>query len=215
MGGLPEKISTERRLKEEKEKKDDDDKKSAGDRLKDMNGLVNKIFGRKKEADDKGKDGDKEKDEGGPVDFLKSKKMIEAGAIVGALLEETRIVLDQTDFVADSFGKDVQITPVTKSVVGAVDYGVEVLDCAARAGDSEVKLEMCPMKYLSALADAFECIDYLTGMKPVPPGQAPPPAQAAPAPTQASAWGAAPANLQAPAVGVPAATPGAPQTALR
>merc|ERR1712125_83026 len=113
-------------------------------------------------------------------------KMIKTGAVFAALLEECRVVLDQTDFVANSFGKDVHIPPLAKSLVGAADFVVETLDCTARACRNKVKMEMCPMKYASAAADALECLDDLAGLN-----QAANTAQTAVAPpaTQAAAWG--------------------------
>merc|ERR1711953_843031 len=92
-----------------------------------------------------------------------SVKFEEALGIFAGLLEQARVVLDQTDFLGETLNADVKISSSAKSLVGALSFVTELADCVARSDDNQVKLVMCPMKYASAASDAFECIDNIMG----------------------------------------------------
>merc|ERR1719410_503847 len=141
--------------------------------------------------------------EGADLDAL-SKQFEEGLGIVAGIIEQVRVVLDQSDFVADAFGKDIKIPYWAKSLVGGLDFVSELADCVMRSEDNQVKLIMCPAKYASAATDFLESLDNVMGIDganffgksgtssstaPVSSNQF---TQAAPAPAP-SAWGAAPA----------------------
>lgn len=100
---------------------------------------------------------------------------IERGlGVIAGLIEQVRVVLDQTDFIGESFGKDMKIPFWTKSLIGAIAFFTEMGDCILRANDhngtltgdkyNHVKLFMCPMKYASSFMDLISAIDNILGV---------------------------------------------------
>lgn len=83
--------------------------------------------------------------------------------ILAGLVEQTRVCLDQIDFVGESFGRDMKIPYWAKSLVGGLDFVSELSDCVMRANSNQVKLMMCPMKYASAFSDFISCVDNIFG----------------------------------------------------
>jgi len=142
-------------------------------------------------------------------------KVEDGAALVGGLMDQSRIALNWIDYMAESFGVKLNIPWFAKSLLGAGTFAVQTGACAMRANDggghkgyNNVKLLMCPMKYASAAMDCVGGIDNMMGMgnahfyKGVP-GQA----QTAPQNSQnqnfmAGIFGKAPASAPAP---VPAA----------
>jgi hypothetical protein len=78
-------------------------------------------------------------------------------AVIGGLLEQLRVVLDQVDAIDEDFGHSVGIPYWLKSLIGLVSFADEVFDCTMRAQangtTNPVKTFMCPMKYSSAFMD--------------------------------------------------------------
>jgi len=77
--------------------------------------------------------------------------------VIGGLLEQLRVVLDQVDAIDEDFGHSVGIPYWLKSLIGLVSFADEVFDCTLRAQangtTNPVKTFMCPMKYSSAFMD--------------------------------------------------------------
>merc|ERR1712113_65871 len=93
-----------------------------------------------------------------------SSKFEEALGILCGMLEQTRVALDQIDFVGESFDVDMKIPYWAKSLVGGLDFVSELADCVMRGETNEVKLMMCPMKYASAATDFLESVDNVMGI---------------------------------------------------
>lgn len=91
-------------------------------------------------------------------------KFEEGLGIFAGLIDQTRVCLDQIDFVGESFGKDMKIPYWAKSMVGGLDFVSELSDCMMRAGVNDVKKMMCPMKYASAFSDFMSGLDNMMGM---------------------------------------------------
>eukprot|EP00927_Polykrikos_kofoidii_P066139 TRINITY_DN61792_c0_g1_i1.p1 TRINITY_DN61792_c0_g1~~TRINITY_DN61792_c0_g1_i1.p1 ORF type:complete len:390 (-),score=56.90 TRINITY_DN61792_c0_g1_i1:339-1508(-) len=88
-----------------------------------------------------------------------------AVAVLGGLLEQCRVMLDQADFLGDVFGSDLKIPPWAKSLVGGLDFAAQLSECSMRSGNDQDALYMCPMKYGSALFDMLSCIDDIAGLE--------------------------------------------------
>jgi len=84
--------------------------------------------------------------------------------ILAGLVEQCRVMLDQIDFVGDSFGVNMKIPYWAKSLVGGLDFVSELSDCVMRSNNNQVKLMMCPMKYASAFSDFMSSLDNVMGM---------------------------------------------------
>merc|ERR1712083_632231 len=91
-------------------------------------------------------------------------KFEEGLGVLCGMLEQTRVALDQIDFVGESFDVDMKIPYWAKSLVGGLDFVSELADCVMRGESNEVKLMMCPMKYASAATDFLESIDNVMGL---------------------------------------------------
>merc|ERR1712048_820995 len=87
-----------------------------------------------------------------------------ATAFFGALEEQTRTLLDQIDFVGNSFGWDSHIPSVAKAGVGGLSFLTNVADCVSRADGNDVKEELCPVHYASAAFDSISAIDNMLGI---------------------------------------------------
>jgi hypothetical protein len=89
-------------------------------------------------------------------------KIMNSFAVVGGLLEQARVVLNQVDALGEDFGTDEGIPYWVKSLVGVVDFADNMFDCTLRAQSNgtanPVKVFMCPFKYSSALMDGLHGI---------------------------------------------------------
>jgi len=102
---------------------------------------------------------------GNPSDILASSDTLEeATNFFGGFLEQTRSLLDEIDFVGNSFGWDSKIPSEAKSGVAAGSFFTNVADCVTRAEGNDVKEGMCPFKYGSAAFDAVSLIDNAMGV---------------------------------------------------
>lgn len=104
--------------------------------------------------------------------------MIEGLHVLAGIIEQTRVVLDQVDFVSDAFGKDAHIPYWSKSLVGGMAFISELALCVERSGMNLVKMTMCPFKYASAASDLFESIDNILGLDDPFAATPPPPTPA-------------------------------------
>jgi len=99
-------------------------------------------------------------------------KLEDAMGIVGGLLEQARLALDESAVIGSSFGSPNHVDWFVRSLVGGAAFGVETMDCFMRQDDqhklvdgketlvnansgevNSVKMAMCPMKYAGAAMD--------------------------------------------------------------
>lgn len=103
-------------------------------------------------------------------------KMEDALGIVGGLLEQARLALDESAVIGGSFGSDKHVPAFWRSLIGLAAFGTETADCFMRQNDAHapsgkivsgeartntVKAAMCPMKYAGA------GMDFLSGINNV------------------------------------------------
>merc|ERR1712048_489158 len=82
----------------------------------------------------------------------------------GAIEEQTRVLLDQVDFIGNSFGWDSQIPSEAKAGVGGMDFLTNTFDCLERADGNDVKEGLCAMRYASAAFDSISAVDNEMGL---------------------------------------------------
>lgn len=103
-------------------------------------------------------------------------KLEDAAGIIGGVLEQARLALDESATIGSAFGSKAHVPYYWRSGIAGLDYAVEVGDCLMRQNDKHVKdangqthivdsgspnpvkSEMCLMKYAGA------GMDFLAGM---------------------------------------------------
>lgn len=96
-------------------------------------------------------------------------KLEDALGVVGGLLEQARLALDESAVIGGSFGSTHHVPYFWRSLIGLAAFGTETADCFMRQNDvkdakgeivnadstqtNSVKMAMCPMKYAGAGMD--------------------------------------------------------------
>jgi len=85
-------------------------------------------------------------------------KTEQAFGIMGAIMEQARIVLDMINFVNPSFKNTFQVPKVVTGVVGGVDMVANLLPCLLDGfgGSNPQLLLLCPFRFASAASDLFK-----------------------------------------------------------
>jgi len=111
-------------------------------------------------------------------------KMEDALGVVGALLEQARLALDESAVIGSSFGSNHHVPYYWRSLIGGAAFGVETMDCFMRQNDvhktvdgksvlvngnsnqvNSVKMSMCPMKYAGAGMDFLSGLNNAAGIQ--------------------------------------------------
>jgi len=89
-------------------------------------------------------------------------KIMNSFGVIGGILEQARVVLDQVDAIGEDVGSDEGIPYWLKSMVGMLSFADNMFDCSMRAQSNgtanPVKVFMCPLKYSSSLMDGLHGI---------------------------------------------------------
>merc|ERR1712232_416613 len=110
-------------------------------------------------------------------------KVEDATGIIGGLLEQVRLALDESAVIGSAFGSKAHVPYYWRSGVAGLDYAVEVGDCLMRQNDKHVKDKdgkthtvdtaeanpvkesMCMMKYAGAGMDFLAGLNNVMGVQ--------------------------------------------------
>jgi len=95
----------------------------------------------------------------------------EAFGVVGAVMEQARILLDQFNAIEKMFGKKSSIPPIASSAVGGVDFVTNLITCMIDGfeGTNPQLLLVCPMRFASAATDVMLAMRaFMSGLRNTP-----------------------------------------------
>jgi len=87
-------------------------------------------------------------------------KTEQAFGVIGAILEQARIVMDQINAINPDFKNNFRIPAVATGLVGTMDYASNLLTCMIDGfgGSNPQLLLICPLRFASAASDIFKLI---------------------------------------------------------